>query len=291
VTQSGQLYDTAAAVTGDSGFTGGVGTVGSPYVIDGVHYTTGSVVGDFDPGTLNGKYLKFTNCWFQGNVSTGDLDPLAMPLGVGINGRSGALPASVTLEDCLIAPAGDPVPAGGPSPVTGGMGFGFFSNNTPFTLTRCNVWGAAANIVVVNQGAAAVRSFVVDSWSHDQWVSGGAHTDNVNGADPTNASNVTFTHSVVDGKCGQRDPNSRVVNGFGIYNTQAVTGWVIDRCLLKNADFGIFWAGIGVGAAISNMTATNNTFDLTNLGTPLSGRTDILTQSGNIDQNGNAVTL
>jgi hypothetical protein len=291
VTQTGKLYDAASAVTGDAGYVGGAGTLADPYVIDSVHYTTGSVVGDFDPGTLNGKYVTWTNCWFQGDVGTGNLDALAMPLGIGINGRSGALPAFVTATDCLFAPAGSPVPAGGPDPATGGMGFVFFANNTPFRLTRCDLWGGAANIVVVNQGAGAARSFVEESWSHDQWVSGGAHTDNVNGADPTNASNVTFTHSVIDGKCGQRGPSFRVVNDFGIYNTQAITGWVIDRCLIENADFGLFWAGVGVGAAITDMTATNNVFDLSNLGTPLSGRTDILTQSGNTDLAGNLITL
>lgn len=291
-TTGGPAFDTAAAITSAVGFTGGSGTQASPYVIDSVHYTDETVIGDYSAGTLTGKWLKFTNCWFTGSTATGTLDALSPPLGIGANGRTTALPAMVILEDCLIAPPGSPVAAGGPNPASGGFGYTLFANECPVTVTRTNVWGGAANVWISNgAGTSAPRSTFTDCWIHDAWDSGGAHTDAVNGADPTNVSNVTFLRCIVDGKCGARTPTGRVVNAFGIYNTHAITGWVIDSCKILNGDFGVFWADTGQGAAITNMAIVNSTFDLTNIGLAHAGRTDILTQSGNVDQAGHPLTF
>lgn len=288
---AGRLWAVESDFTGSPGYVGGSGTDADPHVIESVGYTSESLFGDFDPGTLAGKVYKLRNCYLPGPVRTGDLDGLQPPIGICINGRAASPPKRVIFENCRFGPPGVTVPNGGPDPAVGGMGYVVQSQNTPFTLLKSDVWGGAANLWYANDaGAAAERSYAIDTWLHDQWVSGGAHTDNINGADPTNASNVTIDHCTVDGACGQRT-NHRVVNCLGIYNTNAISGWYILNSLIKNGDFGVFWAGVGVGGAISDMRLINNTFDLTNLGTPFLGRVDILTQSGNVDQNGNALVF
>lgn len=294
-TTGGVLFASAEDFTGHASYVGGAGTLADPHVIERHRFTDGSLFGDYDPSTLSGKVYKLRHCYLGGLTSTGDLDGLAPPLGIGINARVGSLPARVILEDCELGPAsGSPVPAGGPDPATGGLGYTIAVNSVPLDMVRCSVWGGAANINIVNGGTSAPRSTWTDCWWHDQWVSGGAHTDGINGADPTNASNVSVIHNVVDGKCGQRPvggaPAGRIVNAFGIYNTQAIAGWYIRQCLIKNADFGIFWAPPGVGGAMSDMQVTDNQFDLSNLGSAFSGRAPNVA-SGNVDQNGDPIAL
>jgi len=294
VTQTGKLYDRVSSITADGGFVGGVGTLTDPYLIDSVHYTTESVIGSSaGPTDLTGKYMRFTNCWFQSAVTTGDTGT-SKCMGHGVNGRTDALPAFVTYEDCLFAPSGSPVVAGGPDPSTGGFAYCLFSNLTPFKLLRCNLWGAAVNIAIVNQGSVAARSFIQDSWSHDQWDSAGAHTDNIVSNDPTNASNVTIDHCNVEGKCGARTPTGRVVNVVAIYSAQPVTGWVINNSRVAHGDFGFYYAAPGdPDDNITGVTITNNVIDNSDLGTVLHGHTDagVLTQSGNVDQSGTPVTF
>ena len=270
-------------------WTTGSGTIGDPYIISRTQFNGLSWVGGYtdDPSDWAGKYIEYHDCIVYGepaNPTPGN------SFASGTRTDVDVLPAYITYQYCRMGPNATPVAHGGPPASTGGFNAAFWSR-APFTLDHCDIWGAAVNVQFVSPaGTSAPRSYIKDCWIHDQWLSAGDHTDAINGADPTNASNITIDHCTVDGSCAERGAPYRVVYCAAIYNTAAITGWVLNNNLFKNADCAIFWSNSG-GASISNMTVTNNVFDLSNLGDYFQGRTDVLTQSGNVDLVGNPLTL
>lgn len=270
-------------------WTTGTGTISDPFIISRTTFNGLSWAGGYtsDPSDWAGKYIEYHDCEVFGEP--GNPTP-SNSLAAGTRTDIDVIPAYITYKYCRIGPNAVPVANGGPPTSIGGFNAAFWSR-APFKLDHCDLWGAAVTVQFVSPaGTSAPRSYIQDCWIHDQWLSPGDHTDAINGADPTNASNVSVLRNTIDGKCAERGAPFRTVYGTAIYNTNAITGWIIDGNLFKNFDDAVFWAGVGQGSTITDMTVTNNTFDLSNLGDYFQGRTSILTWSGNVDLEGNPLS-
>lgn len=264
-----------------NGFTG-AGTQANPYLVSRVLFTSGVVLGDWDPTNIGGKYVKFVDCRFYGDP-TNPTQGGNFAVGVRDTGPF------VTLEYCHIGPNATPLASGGPPASVGGYDKAFQSY-VPFTLRRCNVWGAAI-LVYFEIERPEGPSLVEDCYLHDVWSSGSDHTDSVNGNH--RASHVTIKGCEIN---GIRTGNAKVVNGIGIYNddsqgnpTQIIEDWHIIGNRLSNCQTGILSTSdtakfLGPFEVRNNVFAGPFTVQRTAMRAPTA-------QSGNVDASGNAITL
>ncbi len=264
-----------------NGFTGS-GTQADPYLVSRVLFTSAVRLGDWDPTNIGGKYVKFVDCRFYGAPSN---PTEAGNFAVGVRDTG----PFVTLEYCHIGPNATPLSSGGPPSSVGGYDKAFQSY-VPFTLRRCNVWGAAIVVYFeIERGEAA--SLVEDCYLHDVWLSPGDHTDVINGN--RRASHITVRGCTVN---GIRTGNSYVVNGIGIYNddssgnpTETVEDWHLLGNRLTNCQTGIL--------STSNTTLFLAPFEVRDnvFAGPFSVQRNAMrtptAQSGNVDGNGNPITF
>ena len=235
-TNVGQLVPTVKTINGgratdSTWFTGksfpGSGTQSSPWIIDRVLFTSQVILGSgSNSSALKGKYVKITNSRFYGspgNPTPGGSAFIWIP-------DDGPF---VTIEDCTLAPNAQIAASGGPAS-GGGCDKGFFSY-VPFTMRRCNIWGANVQVgfeIEMSEGPSLIER----CYLHDTWSATDDHTDIINGN--FHASHVTVKDCYMD---GIRTGNSAVTNGFGIYddptnsNAGKITDWhilhnYIDRC-------------------------------------------------------------
>lgn len=277
----------SGAVIGDTswfsahGFTGD-GTAANPYLVSRVLFTDVVRLGDWDSTDIGGKYVTFTDCRFYGSPT----NPTQ-----GGNFAVGVRPKGpfVTLDHCHIGPNAIPLASGGPPSSVGGFDKAFQSY-VPFTLRRCNVWGAAI-IVYFEIEREAGASLVDECYLHDVWSSPGDHTDVVNGN--RRASHVTVRGCNID---GIRTGNSFVVNGVGIYNdddqgkpTRVIEDWHLLGNQLRNCQTGIL-ATTDPVKFLAPFEVRDNVFtgpfsvQRNSMRTPTE-------QSGNVDGSGNPVTF
>lgn len=277
VTMSGPTIDDISWLS-QNGFGKGSGTAADPYVVDRVHFTSQVNLGNWDSSNLTGKYIKFTNCRFDG--SPGNPTP----------GGSAALWARdnapfFTVEDSTLGPASGVLASGG---TAAGMDKGIFSY-VPFTALRNNIFGA--NVLVGfeierNEGPTLIQ----DNALHDIWSATDDHTDVINGN--WHASNITVRHNLID---GIRVGNTYVTNGIGIYDDPGgsavgiIQNWVIDNNYFDRAAIMIL-ATSDKSRFLDPYVLTNNTFTNRFTIKQVVSRSPSQ-QSGNVDQTGKSLSF
>lgn len=262
-----------------NGFTG-AGTQANPYVVSRVLFTSTVTLGDWNSTNIGGKYVKFVDCRFYGAPSN--------PTSGGssyVNVRDTG--PFVTLEYCHLGPNATPLTSGGPPSSTGGTDKGVQSY-VPITVRRCNIWGACI-LVYMEIERSEAASLIEENYLHDIWSSTGDHTDIINGN--FHASHVTCRGNYMD---GIRTGNSVVTNGFGIYDDPGTSAgiiedWTIDGNYVKRCATGLLCT-TSTSRFLNPFVVRNNTWAGPFSVTRFAGRTPS-NQSGNVDGNGNSITL
>jgi len=271
-TIAGKAYETAADFTAANGVVSGSGTQASPWVIDRVRFTSDVIVGSWDPGTLSGKYVKFTNCRFEGNPTSTTQGGSAYLSAIRPYG-----PAQIEITDSTAGPLAGP---GANVGVDKG-----FQSYVPLVVRRCNIFGAC--ILYYVEGEPNETGWLLeDSYLHHIWSSAGDHTDIVNGN--FHCSHVTVQRCYLD---GIRTGNTYVTNAFGIYNDPDVTisDWTIRSNYVTRAATYILGptstAKFAAPLAIEdNIVTTAFSLQRSSVRTPTS-------QGGNRDENGSPITF
>jgi len=259
----------------------GSGTVGSPYLIDRVHFTSKLTLGaGAGSSALIGKYVKITNCRFDGDPGNPTPDN-SRCLFVDTDGPL------VTIEDSTLGPAGGVSGSGGPA---AGVGVDkVILSYQSIQVTRCDLYGG--NVAIGIEVETTEAASVFDScWLHDTWSAGSDHTDLGNGN--FHASHVTLIRCFLD---GIRTGGTYVVNGIGIYNDLAgneggatITDWTIQDCYLDRCQTMIL-STTDTAKFTNPYVVTGNVFDRFSV-TRSSMRVPS-TQSGNVDGSGTPITF
>jgi hypothetical protein len=198
-TLAGKVYASAADMTTANGVISGNGSIGNPWVVDRVRFTSDVVVGDWSSSTIVGKYIKFQNCRFEGNPTSSTVGGSAYLSAIRPYG-----PAGLEVVDSTLGPLAGP-----------GAGVGVdkgIQSYYPLTVRRCNIFGACI-LYYLETSQSAADSLCEDSYLHHIWSSSGDHTDIINGN--FHASNVTVQRCYLD---GIRTGGSVVTNAFGMYD-------------------------------------------------------------------------
>jgi hypothetical protein len=264
-----------------NGFSG-AGTQANPYLVDRVLFTSRVRLGNDDSSNLSGKWVKFTNCRFYGDPSTPT------------QGGSADLEAKYNapffiVEDSTLGHSAGTIPSGGTPTGTDKA----IMSYVPFQAFRNNIYGAAIPVYFETERNETTGVLVQDNYIHDIWSSGlpppnDDHTDVINGN--FHASHVTIRHNYID---GIRSGNSYTVNCFGIYDDPPGSGgiiedWTIDNNYIDRCTT-LILSSTSSSRFLNPFVVTNNVFARSS-GARFSMRTPSV-QSGNVDQNGNPVTL
>ncbi|HVQ43482.1 MAG TPA: hypothetical protein VMT30_00745 [Candidatus Saccharimonadia bacterium] len=262
-----------------NGFSG-AGTQANPYLVDRVTFTSKVTLGCGCGGSaLGGKYVKFTNSRFYGDGSNPTPDDSRV-LFIQDDGPF------VTVQDSTLGP-NTPILA------SGGTAYGSdkaILSYVPFTAVRNNIYGANVLIgfeIESNEGTTLIQ----DNFLHDIWSCCSDHTDILNGN--FRASHINIQHNYLD---GIRVGNSYVVNGIGIYNDNGgcegcatITDWTINNNYFDRSQTMIL-ATNSTTKFTNPFVVTNNTFIANHATSVFVGRTPSV-QSGNVNQNGSALSL
>ncbi len=267
-----------------NGFTGS-GTEADPYLVSKVRFTDQVFMLN-----MPGKWVKFDNCRFLGDPT----NPTVGGTGFLKNRDSGPF---FTIEDSTLGPDDDSLLKGDAIFKIGGVDHGVESY-VPFRFLRNNIFGAAIPVYFETERNETTGVVVQDNYIHDVWSADASadHTDLVNGN--FHASHVTIRHNYLDGirnNMGSKGiTQTYVTNGIGIYDDPGTSAgiiedWTIDnnyfdrsaRFILSNNDT----SRVRDPFVVTNNTFTNRwTVDRTSMRKPS-------TQSGNVDQNGAALTF
>lgn len=214
-TLAGAEYASSADMTAAKGVISGNGSQANPWTIDRVRFTSDVVVGAGSSTDIVNKYVKFTNCRFEGVPSNPTVGGSAC-----LSAIRSFLPAQIEITDSTSGPAA------GPGSV-GGTDKGFVSY-APLVVRRCNMFGACILYYIETERTEGT-SILEDSYLHDIWSSAGDHTDLVNGN--FHASNVIVRRNHLD---GIRTGNTYVTNAFGIYDDPATSAGIIQNWTIQS---------------------------------------------------------